>query len=111
MPLIRKPQSKLLSACSDREWHAVGKQLRSRVRAAVDVGSGSDPTVSSAIGRRASSALVSTSQKVSQQLRKMLALPAQQGRTPHALLCAEAVAQTITGLNFLYVCDKVTILG
>jgi hypothetical protein len=26
-------------------------------------------------------------------------------------LSAEAVAQTITGLNFLYVCDKVTILG
>jgi hypothetical protein len=31
--------------------------------------------------------------------------------TDPALLCAEAVAQTITGLNFLYVCDKVTILG
>jgi hypothetical protein len=27
------------------------------------------------------------------------------------LLSAEAVAQIITGLNFLYVCDKVTILG
>ena len=33
--------------------------------------------------------------------------------TPRArrLLATEAVAQTITGLNFLYVCDKVTILG
>jgi hypothetical protein len=31
--------------------------------------------------------------------------------TDPAPLCAEAVAQTITGLNFLYVCDKVTILG
>src|ERR1017187_9753749 len=27
------------------------------------------------------------------------------------LLSAEAVAQIITGLNFLYICDKVTILG
>jgi hypothetical protein len=80
LPLMRKPRSKLLSACSDREWHAVGKQLRSRVRAAVDVGSGSDPTVSSAIGRRGSSALVSTSQKVSQRLRKPLALRSSGGR-------------------------------
>jgi hypothetical protein len=28
-----------------------------------------------------------------------------------SLVCAEAVAQTIACLDFLYVCDKVTILG